>query len=43
MISTIAISKRYLRGRPQPHFSTSWGNCSEGFVGSCTVLSVLDS
>ena len=43
MISAIAISRGYLRGQPQPYFSTGWGSCGRGFVGGYTVPSVLNS
>ena len=43
MISAIAINRGYLRGRPQPHFSISWGSYSRGFADGCAVPLVLDS
>ena len=32
-----------MRGRPWPHFSTSWGSCGWGSVGGYTVPLVSDS
>ena len=40
-MSAIAVSSGYLRGWPLPYLSC--GSCGGGFIGSCTVLSVLNS
>ena len=41
MISAIDINKGYLYRRPLPYLNYS--SCGRGFIGSCTVPSVLDS